>query len=146
MTVPTYDLPQSPILIVGFFGFLGACLIWAGADYGGWENIYGATATLSSFAFNTLMGLAGGMIGAALLTPFLGPFGPIVGNALGGFLGEWVGKTFLPMIKPLFEPIKKYFELMWTLVQDVASETGIKDFLVTLFDFTILYFLYCLGS
>ena len=82
---------------------------------------------------------AGGMLGAAagtaLLGPFLGPFAPIVGNAIGGFLGEWVGKTFLPVIKPLFEPIKKYFELMWTLVQGVASETGIKDFLVTLFDF-----------
>ena len=78
---------------------------------------------------------AGGMIGSALLTPFLGPFGPIVGNAIGGFLGEWVGKTFLPVIKPLFEPIKKYFELMWTLVQGVASETGIKEFLGTLFDF-----------
>ena len=51
-------------LIVGFFGFLGACLIWAGSDFGGWINIYGAPATLSSFAFNTLMGLAGGMIGA----------------------------------------------------------------------------------
>ena len=38
------------MLIVGFFGFLGACLIWAGADYGGWVNIYGAPATLSSFA------------------------------------------------------------------------------------------------
>jgi len=51
-------------LIVGFFGFLGACLIWAGSDTSGWVNIYGANATLSSFVFNTLMGLAGGMIGA----------------------------------------------------------------------------------
>ena len=51
-------------LIVGFFGFLGACLIWAGSDFGGWVNIYGAPATLSSFVYNTLMGLAGGMIGA----------------------------------------------------------------------------------
>jgi ammonia channel protein AmtB len=51
-------------LIVGFFGFLGGCLIWGGADLGGWTNIYGAPATLSSFVFNTLMGLSGGMIGA----------------------------------------------------------------------------------
>ena len=51
------------LIFLGFFGFLGACLIWAGADLGGWTNIYGAPATLSSFAFNTLMGLAGGMIG-----------------------------------------------------------------------------------
>ena len=78
---------------------------------------------------------AGGMIGAAMLTPFLGPFGPIVGNALGGFLGEWVGKTFLPVIKPLFKPIKQYFEMMWGLVQGIASETGVTEFLGTLFDF-----------
>ena len=51
-------------LIVGFFGFLGGCLIWGAADLGGWTNIYGAPATLSSFVFNTLMGLSGGMIGA----------------------------------------------------------------------------------
>ena len=82
---------------------------------------------------------AGGMIGAAagtaLLGPFLGPFAPIVGNAIGGFLGEWVGKTFLPVIKPLFEPIKKYFQLMFGLVQDVAKDTGITEFLGTLFQF-----------
>ncbi len=82
---------------------------------------------------------AGGMIGAAagtaLLGPFLGPFAPIVGNAIGGFLGEWVGKTFLPVIKPLFEPIKKYFQLMFGLVQDVAKDTGITEFLGTLFEF-----------
>ena len=51
-------------LIVGFFGFLGGCLIWGASETGGWTNIYGASATLSSFCFNTLMGLAGGMIGA----------------------------------------------------------------------------------
>ena len=60
-------------LIVGFFGFLGGCLIWPGvgiydtasmAGVEGWTNIYGAPMTLSSFVFNTLMGLAGGMIGA----------------------------------------------------------------------------------
>ena len=60
-------------LIVGFFGFLGGCLIWPGVmvydtasmvGVEGWTNIYGAPMTLSSFVFNTLMGLAGGMIGA----------------------------------------------------------------------------------
>jgi len=61
-------------LIVGFFGFLGGCLIWPGVGVydtasiagaaTGWTNIYGAPATLSSFVFNTLMGLSGGMIGA----------------------------------------------------------------------------------
>ena len=51
-------------LIVGFFGFVGGCLIWGASDFGGWTNIYGAPATLSSFVFNMLMGLSGGMIGA----------------------------------------------------------------------------------
>ena len=37
-------------LIVGFFGFVGGCLIWGASDFGGWTNIYGAPATLSSFA------------------------------------------------------------------------------------------------
>ena len=82
---------------------------------------------------------AGGMIGAAagtaLLGPFLGPFAPIVGNAIGGFLGEWVGKTFLPLIKPLFEPIQKMFKMWWTILQDVAQQTGITEFLGTFFQF-----------
>ena len=78
---------------------------------------------------------AGGMIGAALLTPFLGPFGPIVGNALGGFLGEWVGKTFLPVIKPIFEPIKKFFVMAWDLISGIAKETGVTEYLGTLFQF-----------
>ncbi len=82
---------------------------------------------------------AGGMLGAAagtaLLGPFLGPFAPIVGNAIGGFLGEWIGKTFLPMIKPLFEPIQKMFKMWWTIIQDVAKQTGITEFLGTFFQF-----------
>jgi len=82
---------------------------------------------------------AGGMIGAAagtaLLGPFLGPFAPIVGNAIGGFLGEWIGKTFLPLIKPLFEPIQKMFKMWWTILQDVAQQTGITEFLGTFFQF-----------
>jgi Amt family ammonium transporter len=58
------------MIIMGFFGFLGACLIWPGLGGLGmqevttWTQIYGAPATLSSFVYNTLMGMAGGMIGA----------------------------------------------------------------------------------
>ena len=78
---------------------------------------------------------AGGMVGAALLTPFLGPFGPIVGNAIGGFLGEWIGKTFLPVIKPIFGPIKDTFVMFKDLVFGVFKDLGIGDFLSTLFKF-----------
>jgi ammonia channel protein AmtB len=72
------------MIIVGFFGFLGGCLIWAGADLGGWVNIYGAPATLSSFAFNTLMGLAGGMIGAFWMSKG-NPFWMMSGGLAGIF-------------------------------------------------------------
>ena len=80
------------MIIVGFFGFLGGCLIWAGADLGGWINIYGAPATLSSFAFNTLMGLAGGMIGAFWMSKG-NPFWMMSGGCLiwaGADLGGWI--------------------------------------------------------
>jgi ammonia channel protein AmtB len=54
------------LIIVGFFGFLGGCIIYVGGEQ--WTNIYGQPATLSAFAFNTLMGFSGGIIGAYLLT------------------------------------------------------------------------------
>ena len=78
---------------------------------------------------------AGGMVGAALLTPFLGPFGPIVGNTLGGFLGEWIGKTFLPVIKPIFGPIKDTFMMFKDLIGSIFADLGVGDFLGTLFQF-----------
>ncbi len=64
------------IIVVGFFGFFAACLIYAGAtafDGGAavvsqWTNIYGAPTTLSAFIFNMLMGITGGMIGCYALT------------------------------------------------------------------------------
>jgi ammonia channel protein AmtB len=67
------------LIIVGFFGFLGGCIIYISGDQ--WTNIYGQPATLSAFAFNTLMGFAGGIIGAYLLTkdPFWMMSGGLVG-------------------------------------------------------------------
>ncbi len=67
------------IIIIGFFGFFGACLIYNGT--GQWGNIYGGPTTLSSFAFNGLMGFAGGIIGAYAVTrdPFW-----MMSGALGG--------------------------------------------------------------
>ncbi len=54
------------LIIVGFFGFLGGCIIYSGS--GQWTNIYGQPTTLSAFAFNTLMGFAGGIIGGWVKT------------------------------------------------------------------------------
>jgi len=67
------------LIIVGFFGFLGACLIFnPGAQ---WTNIYGQPATLSSYGFNTLMCFSGGIIGAWATTrdPFWMMSGALAG-------------------------------------------------------------------
>lgn len=67
------------IIIIGFFGFLGGCLIYSGD--GNWTNIYGQPATLSAFVFNTLMGFGGGIIGAYWFTkdPFWMMSGALAG-------------------------------------------------------------------
>ncbi|MEM8553694.1 MAG: ammonium transporter [Pseudomonadota bacterium] len=67
------------LIIVGFFGFLGGCIIYMPGEQ--WINIYGQPATLSAFAFNTLMGFSGGIIGAWLKTrdPFWMMSGALVG-------------------------------------------------------------------
>jgi ammonia channel protein AmtB len=54
------------LIIVGFFGFLAACVIMVKG--GQWTNIYGQPMTLSAVGFNTLMGFGGGVIGAWALT------------------------------------------------------------------------------
>jgi ammonia channel protein AmtB len=66
-----HSLPMTMVglmlIVVGFFGFLGGCLFYGGggpAGIGQWTNIYGMPTTLSAITFNTLMGIAGGMIGA----------------------------------------------------------------------------------
>jgi len=61
-----HSLPMTMVglmlIVVGFFGFLGGCLFYGGSAQ--WTNIYGGPTTLSTICFNTLMGIAGGMIGA----------------------------------------------------------------------------------
>ncbi|KFX71711.1 ammonium transporter [Pseudomonas taeanensis MS-3] len=78
-----HSMPMSVIglmlVIVGFFGFLGGCIIYNAG--GQWTNIYGQPTTLSAFAFNTLMGFSGGLIGAYLTTrePFWMMSGGLIG-------------------------------------------------------------------
>lgn len=60
------------LIIAGFWGFLMACVIYPGEVWS-WSaveftNIYGTPVTLSALAFNILMGFAGGIIGAWMLT------------------------------------------------------------------------------
>jgi ammonia channel protein AmtB len=77
-----HNMPMSLIglmlIVMGFFGFLGGCIIYTGDM---WTTIYNTPTTLSAFAFNTLMGVAGGMIGAYLVTrdPFWMMSGALIG-------------------------------------------------------------------
>ena len=91
--IPAHNLPATLVglmmIIVGFFGFLGGCLIMSPGEQ--WVNIYGQPATLSAFAFNTLMGFAGGIIGAFLVTrdPFW-----MMSGALAGIISAASGLDF----------------------------------------------------
>ena len=73
------------LIIVGFWGFLMACLIVPGE---GWSwfgdkfsTIYGTPITLSALSFNILMAFAGGIIGAWMITrdPFWMMSGALAG-------------------------------------------------------------------
>ncbi len=75
------------LIIAGFWGFLMACAIfpgeawsWSSAQFG---TIYGTPVTLSALTFNILMGFAGGIIGAWVVTrdPFW-----MMSGALGGII------------------------------------------------------------
>lgn len=82
-------------------------------------------------------GVLGAAAGTALLGPFLGPFAPMVGSAIGSFLGEWVGGELGPLMEPIFGPIKRYFGMMFKVVQGVFGEVfqPIKEAFSALFDF-----------
>ncbi len=60
------------LIIVGFWGFLMACLIVPGEAWSWYGDkfatIYGTPTTLSSLSFNILMGFSGGIIGAWAVT------------------------------------------------------------------------------
>ncbi|MBX2837071.1 MAG: ammonium transporter [Gammaproteobacteria bacterium] len=75
------------LIIVGFWGFLMACLIFPGEAWS-WSateftTIYGTPMNLSALTFNILMGFAGGIIGAWFATrdPFW-----MMSGALGGII------------------------------------------------------------
>ena len=82
-----FTLTGLMLIIVGFWGFLMACVIvpgegwsWYGDKY---ASIFGTPMTLSSMSFNILMGFAGGIIGAWAFTrdPFW-----MMSGALGGII------------------------------------------------------------
>jgi len=72
------------LIIVGFFGFLMACIIlpgeaWSWAETG--TTIYGTRMTLSSLGFNIILSVSGGIIGSWLFTrnPFWMMSGALAG-------------------------------------------------------------------
>ena len=80
------------LIIVGFWGFLMACVIAPGESWSffsdKWASIYGTPLTLGALTLNILMGFAGGIIGAWMVTrdPFWmmsGGLGGIISCAAG---------------------------------------------------------------
>lgn len=72
------------LIVVGFWGFLMACLVVGGESWswgGNFTTIYGTPTNLGALTFNILMGVAGGIIGAWALTrdPFWMMSGALAG-------------------------------------------------------------------
>jgi len=91
------------LVIAGFWGFLMACLIVPGEAWSWYSDkfstIYGTPITLSGMSFNILMGMAGGTIGAWLMTrdPFWMMSGMLAGiiSTASGLDTYWPGLTFI---------------------------------------------------
>ncbi len=87
--IPGHNMPLTVtglmLIIVGFWGFLMACVIVPGEAWSWFGDkpatIYGTPITLSALSFNILMAIAGGIIGAWLLTrdPFWMMSGALAG-------------------------------------------------------------------
>ncbi len=118
VTIRPHNLPLTMLglmlIFIGFFGFLMGCVIYTGSGY---TTIYGTGTTLSAFAFNTLMGLAGGIIGAYLASrgePFWtisGGLAGVISVAAGmdlyhpalAFMIAIVGGLMIPFLGKLIE-------------------------------------------
>ena len=87
--IPGHNMPLTVVglmlIIVGFFGFLMACVIVPGESWSWFADkpstIYGTPITLSALSFNILMAIAGGIIGSWLFTrdPFWMMSGALAG-------------------------------------------------------------------
>ena len=110
------------LIIAGFWGFLMGCVIVPGEAWswsGTMENtIYDTPMTISGMTFNTLMGFAGGIIGAWMVTrdPFWmmsGALGGIISCAAGldlwyppmAFAIGFLGAIMMPFIASLIEKL-----------------------------------------
>ncbi|WP_330629290.1 ammonium transporter (plasmid) [Thioclava litoralis] len=122
--IPGHSMPMTLIglmlIIAGFWGFLMGCVIVPGESWS-WSvtqaaSIYGTPMTLSGMTFNTLMGMAGGIIGAWMITrdPFWmmsGALGGIISCAAGidlwyppmAFVIGFAGAVAMPFIASFVE-------------------------------------------
>ena len=80
-----FSITGLMLIIVGFFGFLMACIIIPGEAWSWFANkgatIYGTPITLSALAFNIIIAVSGGIIGAWIFTkdPFWMMSGALAG-------------------------------------------------------------------
>jgi ammonia channel protein AmtB len=86
--LPGHNMPFTAtglmLIVVGFWGFLMACLVVGGESWSwsaNYTTIYGTPTNLGALTFNILMGVAGGIIGAWLATkdPFWMMSGALAG-------------------------------------------------------------------
>jgi ammonia channel protein AmtB len=106
-----FTLTGLMLIIVGFFGFLMACVIVPGEAWSWYPDkfatIYGTPITLSALSFNILMGFSGGIIGAWMITrdPFwmmsgLDLFWPPAAFAIG-FIGGGALKPIASILEKM---------------------------------------------
>ncbi len=109
------------LIVVGFWGFLMACLVVGGEAWSwgaNWTTIYGTPTNLGALSFNILMGVAGGIIGAWALTrdPFWMMSGALAGliSVASGLDIYWPALTFLIAVSAglLLKPAAKMLENM----------------------------------
>lgn len=86
--LPGHNMPFTAtglmLIIVGFWGFLMACLVVGGESWswgGNYTTIYGTPTNLGALSFNILMSVAGGIIGAWVMTK--DPFWMMSGSLAG---------------------------------------------------------------
>ncbi|MEO0618605.1 MAG: ammonium transporter [Pseudomonadota bacterium] len=124
--IPGHNMPLTLIglmlIIAGFWGFLMACVIVPGEAWSwsatGWNTIYGTPMTVGGMTMNILMGFAGGIIGAWLVTrdPFWmmsGALGGIISCASGldlwwppmAFVIGFIGACMMPASYRFFEKL-----------------------------------------
>jgi ammonia channel protein AmtB len=120
-----HNLPSTllglMLIYVGFFGFLGGCII--AVTNGEWMTIYGTPTNLSAFVFNALMGLAGGLIGA-----YLGSKGEPFWVASGGLAGVISVGSGLDLYHPaLAFVIAVIGGLMCPFIGNFLERKGIDD-------------------